>query len=55
LEDRDYPQADAFRAAHAAASAIKTSEIAAANDAARIPAAIRKSRIAAVQNVRSAG
>lgn len=55
LEDRDYPQADAFRAAHAAASAIKASEIAATNDAARIPAAIRKSRIAAVHNLRRSG
>jgi tRNA nucleotidyltransferase (CCA-adding enzyme) len=55
LEDRDYPQADAFRAAHAAASAIKASEIAAANDAARIAEAIRNSRVAAVHKLRSAG
>ena len=53
LEDRDYPQADAFRAAFQAANEVKTGEIAAASEASRIPDEIRKARIAAIRNLRS--
>jgi len=53
LEERDYPQADAFRAACNAASEVNTGEIAAANEPSRIPGAIREARIAAIQKLRS--
>ena len=55
LEDRDYPQADALRAAWAAASDVNTGEIAAANEAEDIPVEIRKARIAAIRNLRRSG
>ena len=53
LENRDYPQADALRAAYAAAKDVNTGEIAAANEAKDIPEAIRKARIAAIQRLRT--
>lgn len=53
LEDRDYPQADAFRAAFAAADEVNAGEIAAASDAGRIPDEIRKARLAAIRSLRS--
>ncbi len=49
LEERDYPQANAFRAACAAASEVNTGAIAAANEPDRIADAIRKERIAAIR------
>ena len=52
LADRDYPQADALRAAWAAANDVNTGEIAAAHEAQDIPGAIRKARIAAIRNLR---
>ena len=55
LEDRDYPQASAFRIAFAAASEVNAGEIATANEAARIPDAIRKARIAAIRKLRTSG
>ena len=55
LEERDYPQADALRAARAAANDVHTSEIAAANAAQDIPVEIRKARIAAIRNLRRSG
>jgi tRNA nucleotidyltransferase (CCA-adding enzyme) len=55
LEDRDYPQADALRAARAAANNVNTGEIAAANDAQDIPGEIRKARIAVIRKLRKPG
>ena len=53
LEERDYPQADAFRAAYNAASEVNTGDIATANEPNRIPDAIREARIAAIRKLRS--
>ena len=55
LEERDYPQADALRAAWAAANDVNAGEIAAANEASDIPVEIRKARIAAIRNFRKPG
>ena len=55
LEDRDYPQAGAMRAAFAAAAAVDAGAIAERSDAQRIPEAIRKARIAAIREVRKPG
>ena len=55
LEERDYPQADALRAAWAAANDVNASEIAAASEASDIPVEIRKARIAAIRNFRKPG
>ncbi len=52
LENRDYPQADALRTAHAAAEKVNTREIAEANDAKNIPVEIRKARVAAIRRAR---
>jgi tRNA nucleotidyltransferase (CCA-adding enzyme) len=52
LADRDYPQADALRAAWAAANAVNTGMIAAANEAQDIPGEIREARIAAIRKLR---
>ena len=52
LEDRDYPQAAAMRAAFAAAAAVDAGAIANGNEAPDIPVAIRKARIAAIRDVR---
>ncbi|MDJ0940015.1 MAG: multifunctional CCA addition/repair protein [Woeseiaceae bacterium] len=49
LEDRDYSQAQLFRDALDAAREVDTAAIAAANEPARIPEAIRKARIAAIR------
>jgi tRNA nucleotidyltransferase (CCA-adding enzyme) len=54
LEERDYPQANAFRAAYAAASEVDSGAIASANEANQIADAIRKERIAAIREQRSA-
>ncbi len=54
FETRDYPQADYFRAAYAAASAIDAGGIAADNRGRDIPAAIRKARVAAIDTVKRA-
>ncbi len=48
LEDRDYPQADYFRGALAAATAVDAGKVAAEHDARAIPAAIRKARTEAL-------
>ena len=53
LEEREYPQADVFRAAYAAANDINTGDIAAANEVSKIPDEIRKARIAAIRDVRT--
>ena len=55
LEDRDYPQADALRAAQAAANDVTTREIAAANETGDIAVEIRKARTAAIRNLRQSG
>lgn len=52
LEDRDYPQADAFRESFAAASTVDTAAIAAASEPKDIPEAIRRARIAAITSRR---
>ena len=44
LEDRDYPQADLFRGAFAAAAGVNAGAIATENDSAKIPTAIRRAR-----------
>ena len=54
LEERDYPQANAFRAAYAAASEVDSGAIAIANEPNRIADAIRKERIAAIRAQRKA-
>ena len=51
-EDRAYPQADIFRRAHAAASAIDTAALIAGKNGAEIGTAIRTARAAAVHNSR---
>ena len=53
LEEREYPQADVFRATYAAANDINTGDIAAANEVSKIPDEIRKARIAAIRDVRT--
>jgi len=53
LEQRDYPQADFLRGAFAAAQSINTGAIAAAQEGAKIPVAIRSARIAAVQTFKA--
>jgi tRNA nucleotidyltransferase (CCA-adding enzyme) len=53
LEDRDYPQAAAFRAAFKAAAAIDAGAIARNNEKAKIPAAIRDARLRAVKASRA--
>ena len=55
LEDRDYPQAGAMRAAFAAAAAVDAGAIAKHNEPQDIPGAIRKSRIAAIRVARNSG
>ena len=52
FEHREYAQADYFRAAFAAATAVDSSGIAQENDAAGIPDAIRKARVNAVRQAR---
>ena len=49
LEERDYPQADVLRTAHAAAAAVNAAEIAQQSDADRVGENIRRARIAAVR------
>ena len=53
LEDRDYPQADLFRGAFAAATSIDAGAIAGANEGGRIPRAIRRERERAVAAFRA--
>jgi tRNA nucleotidyltransferase (CCA-adding enzyme) len=55
LEERDYPQANRFRAACAAASGVNAGDIADANEPGRIRDEIRKARIAAIRNLRKSG
>ena len=55
LEDRDYPQADLFRAAFEAASGVNTAAIAADNEGPAVGEAIRKARIAAIRRRSSTG
>jgi tRNA nucleotidyltransferase (CCA-adding enzyme) len=55
LEDRDYAQADLLRGAYAAARDIDAAGIAAVNEGARIPRAIRRARLAAVKAFRDSG
>ncbi len=52
LEDRDYGQADFFRGAFAAASAVDAAAIAQGLDQRRIPAAIRRARVKAIREFR---
>jgi len=54
LEERDYPQADAFRAAYNDASEVNAGDIAAASEPDLISDAIRNARLAAIQTQRSA-
>ena len=54
LEDRDYPQANLFRGAFAAATSIDAGAIAGANEGGRIPRAIRRERERAVAAFRAA-
>jgi len=53
LELRDYPQADLFRGALAAAFDVDSAGIAASNEQGKIPAAIRKARLAAINSFRA--
>lgn len=53
LELRDYPQADLFRGALAAALDVDSAGIAASNEQGKIPAAIRKARLAAINAFRA--
>ena len=53
LEQRDYAQADLFRGALDAARGVDTAGIAASNERGKIPAAIRKARLAAVKAFRA--
>jgi tRNA nucleotidyltransferase (CCA-adding enzyme) len=52
LENRDYPQVDAMRASLAAAAGVDTATVAAASEAGKIPDAIRRARLSAIQSVR---
>jgi tRNA nucleotidyltransferase (CCA-adding enzyme) len=52
LENREYPQADHFRGAFAAASAVNAAAVAAGLDKSKIPAALRESRLAAIRDYR---
>lgn len=52
LEDREYPQADYLRAAFRAANAIDAAEIAKSHDGPKIPQAIYKARLEAVNQYR---
>ena len=54
LENRDYRQADMFRAAFSSAAAVDTKTIAADNEGPAIAAAIRKARCAAIRRAREA-
>ena len=54
LEDRDYPQAGAMRAAFAAAAAVDAGAIAELNEPRHIPDAIREARIGAIREARTA-
>jgi len=55
LEDRDYPQADLFRDAYAAASSVDAAAIARSNDAKAIAGAIHKARVAAIRHRKNTG
>lgn len=54
LEDRDYPQAEIFRVAYAAANAVDAGAIAARHSGADIRDAIRKARADAIRDARRA-
>lgn len=54
LENREYPQADHFRGAFAAAAAVNAAAVATGLDKSQIPAALRESRLAAIRDYRQA-
>jgi tRNA nucleotidyltransferase (CCA-adding enzyme) len=54
FENRDYPQATVFRSAFAAASTVHAAKIANEHDDSKIPEALRKARVYAVEQARTA-